>query len=135
MTEADRQKIQQLENWIWILFGRTEGDAGFDVGFAPFTFASASPLIVHAFPTGARLIRAAVLIDTTFDGVAPTLKLGTPAAPELVLAAADIDASMLGQYEQDVVITNTGAPTSLELAIFSGASTQGSGVVLFEIKE
>jgi hypothetical protein len=99
----------------------------------PFSFTSASPLVLTPITIGQRVIRAAVAILTPFDGFGPTIALGTPTSPGLILDAGDIDAKQAGQYENDVIFPFSTA-TTLQLTIFSGASTQGDGLVLYALE-
>jgi hypothetical protein len=98
-----------------------------------FTLATPSPLVLSPLLAGQSVVRAGIVVTTTFDGVGAALPLGTPFSPAVILAAADSRPAAAGQYETDAV-TSFGAPDTLQLVITPGAgATQGAGQVFFQL--
>lgn len=98
-----------------------------------FSFASPSPVVLGAVAPGQVLARAAVLVATPFDDPAATLELGTSAAPGLVFAAGEVDVRAAnGTFDNDG-LRPFGAPDVLLLTISPHASTQGDGIVLYQV--
>jgi hypothetical protein len=110
------------------------GPGSEQVAAIPFTYATASPLLLLAFLPGAFVNRAVIVITTPFDDPAAALELGTAAAPSLLLEPADSDPLRADQYESAAVVRLTGGGP-LQLAIAPGASTQGAGIALVKVKE
>jgi hypothetical protein len=98
---------------------------------AAFTFATASPLNLGAFPASV-YDRVAVVITTPFDDPAAAVTLGPGGSPAALLGPADSQLSQAGQYESDALV-QTIAPDFLLLTISPGASTQGAGLVFWEV--
>ena len=100
------------------------------VGVVPFAFNTASPVVLAPLPAGSSVIRAGIVILTPFDG-APSLSLGTPGSPALIMAPSDSLPGAAGQYETDILTSFVGAD-SLQLTIVAGGATTGNGLVFFE---
>lgn len=103
-------------------------------GLAPpinFSYGDA-PSAVWAPSVPGLLNYARLSIDTVFDGVGPTIKVGTFAAPQSVLPAAYNDPTQIGDYENtpDVPLA-AGQPVYLAITPGS-AATQGSGFLLIQ---
>jgi hypothetical protein len=99
----------------------------------PFTFATPSPFNLAIVGPSAPVVRAGIRIDVGFDGVSPSLELGTAATPDLIMGPTDSVPGSPAQYETSAVNT-FGAPATLQLRITPGAgATQGSGVVFYEL--
>lgn len=94
-----------------------------------FTFASSSPQILQAIPTGAIFTEVVVAVETPFNTPASCL-VGVAANPGLFLGSSDSDLTQVGQYESDVLVS---IPTIelLILTLNAGGATLGSGVVFY----
>jgi hypothetical protein len=99
-----------------------------------FTYLTASPLILGAVDAGDILYRASILIETAFNGVVPTISFGTFGSPGLALSTAEVKPAILGQYETTFLIPLVVADF-LILTINSNGSTQGRGLLLYNLKE
>jgi hypothetical protein len=99
----------------------------------PFAYNTPSPLILLPVTALALVNRAAILIETAFDGPFASLALGTSVTPNLLLSAAENLPSLPGQYETDL-ITSSGGAGLLQLVISPGGSTMGNGFVLVKVK-
>jgi hypothetical protein len=118
----------------WLVFeagGGGTGGAGETVARVPFTFASASPLLLLSIPAGSAVNRCALVITTTFDDPTATLSVGTAFSPAALLATSDIEPGIAGQYESDLIVPFTPAET-LILTLSPAGSTQGAGYVLLK---
>lgn len=102
-------------------------------GYVAFTFASGSPLTLIVLSAGDVIEFVQVIVETTFDDAATTLKVGTVATPDLVLGTAEIAPGVVGQSRSDVAHEIAGAEF-LKLTISPGGSTQGAGHVLFRVR-
>jgi hypothetical protein len=136
---------EDLEYLIYLLRGHAgpagptgpagaTGPAGPGSGAAfTFTFATPSPVNLGAIPAGAIMNRVSVLITTAFDDPSATLELGTfGGSPSAFLAPSDSKLGAVGQYETDMLVT-VAAPDALKLTISPGASTQGAGVLFYNL--
>jgi hypothetical protein len=127
-----KRRLKRLEN----LVGEGGGSSPLStksVVVVPFTFATASPLVLAPVGTSSPVVRAGIRIDVGFDGVGASLEIGTTASPGIVLGTGDNLPAFPGQYEVDFVDSFAG-PDTLQLTIVPGAgATRGSGVVYYEL--
>ncbi len=100
-----------------------------------FAFNTASPLILVPVFAGGINARAQIQITTAFNDVAATLLLGTSANPSLVMNATDSVPSVVDSYDQSTMVTFPGpGPDKLQLTINPGTSTQGAGILYYELR-
>jgi hypothetical protein len=100
-----------------------------------FAFNTASPLILVPVFAGGINARAQIQITTAFNDPAATLLVGTSANPSLVMDAADSIPSVVGSYDQSTMVTFPGpGPDNLQLTINPGTSTQGAGILYYELR-
>jgi hypothetical protein len=100
------------------------------VGFA---FNTASPLILIPVNTGSIVTRAQIQIATPFNDPAATVLFGTSATPNLIMGAGDSDPAAANTYDKPDMVTIP-ANDKLQITISPGASTQGTGVLYYEIR-
>lgn len=98
-----------------------------------FTFATPSPGAVTAVLIGQTIANSEVTITVPFDDPAATLQVGFSSSPAAILPTNHIDPTTTGTYgtEENFPITVNETAT---VTINPGASTQGAGYVLLEIK-
>lgn len=97
-----------------------------------FSFGDASPRALPAADLAKLVLAVSVNIVTPFDGAAPSLRLGTAAQPELLVAAAQIDLATATEFEfsPNLVLA---AAQGLVLTLTPGAgATQGAGWIVIE---
>lgn len=129
---STKRRLKRLENLV------AAGSGSSPVGtksvvVEPFTFETASPLVLAPVGTSSPVVRAGIRIDVGFDGAGASLSIGTTASPGIVLAASENLPAVPGQYEVDLVDSFAG-PDTLRLTIVAGAgATRGSGVVYYEL--
>lgn len=100
-----------------------------------FAFNTASPLILVPVFAGGINARAQIQITTAFNDVAATLLLGTSANPSLIMNATDSVPSVVDSYDQSTMVTFPGpGPDKLQLTINPGTSTQGAGILYYELR-
>jgi hypothetical protein len=104
-----------------------------NVGKVSFTYATVSPMILQALAPGSVIDRAAILIETPFNGVGATIELGTAASPGLVFAVGEVDLGKVGTYD-DSELFPTVVAELLILTITPGTSTQGSAILVYKVR-
>jgi len=94
-------------------------------------FDSSSPISIGTLSPGSRVVDISVVVDTTFDGTAPTLSVGTMADNTLVMDEGKLDLTNVGSYETATSYINNGT-SEQELFVFftSTGSTVGSAKVI-----
>jgi hypothetical protein len=100
-----------------------------------FAFNTASPIILVPVFIGGIMARAQIQITTAFNDPTATLLLGTSANPSFVMGPADSDPGVVDSYDQSTMMTFPGpGPDKLQLTINPGASTQGAGILYYELR-
>jgi len=94
----------------------------------PFTFGTASPLILFNLLAGDIVTECEVSIETPFDDPASQLKVGVTGALDAILTVGQIDPDAMGQYSTLVNRTSAIAENLL-LTLTPAAATVGSGYV------
>lgn len=105
---------------------------GYDLLEIPFTFGTASPLVITALRTTDRVVRSEVEITTAFDDPAAAVQLGVVGAPNTILTSEEADAQLIGTY-RTMNVTSVGALANVILTLTPAGSTQGAGVVRLQI--
>jgi hypothetical protein len=116
----------------WILFGGVVTPAVEYIKY-PFTFLSATPQTVYTLITGEMVTDTELVIETVYDDNAATLSVGVAVDVELIIAIKGNDPTKLGNYGNNENY-EFGVDTAILLTLAPGASTQGSGYVLLEVK-
>lgn len=131
---TDTVYILQSDLVTWAFFSAGNVPVvGEEVSVVPFTFSTASPLIITGVAVGDILNRSEILIETAFDGVSPTILLGTFASPGLVFSSSNTTPSVAEQYES-LLLTKFDMSDFLILTINPNGSTQGSGILFYKIR-
>ena len=98
-----------------------------------FSFGDASPSTIKALPAGATVLRAHIVIQTPFNGVGASLKLGDALIRDRLIATSQVDPYFAADFETNPCVAYTVA-TQILLTIVPGAGcTQGSGYILLEV--
>jgi hypothetical protein len=105
------------------------GGGGLVEQVVPFTYQSGT-MLLQAVVAGSVVGEAWIRIDTPFDDPTASIKLGITASPGQIFAPGDVDVSFAGQYQNPELWEYAG-PDFLELIVAPGASTQGSGALLY----
>ena len=124
-----RAQLQIAKDEITALQGGGGGST-YNVECIQFTFATPSPMVLHALVVGHQVDRAHVVITTTFDDHAANIQLGTVAVPGLFI---DIPPTMAGQFADDNILDVT-VPDFLRFTISPGTSTQGDGFIFYSVR-
>lgn len=119
---------------LWVITPIPGAASGIEQAFAvDFDYNTPSPLNIGAVANGDKVIISEIKTTVAFDDVASFVRLGTPALPDLLMAATDSKVSRLGTYSsnqnEDISVA-----TNLQLIISPGASTLGSGQVIVSIR-
>lgn len=109
------------------------GASGASVPPHEFAWGNVSPALVHTVTGPSLFFRVTIRIRTAFNGVNPTISVGTLAQPELFVAASDNIPAQPGDYEvwvdRDLL-----AGDAIYVHVNPGfGATQGSGIVIPEI--
>ena len=97
-----------------------------------FAFGDASPRTLFTTTLASLVLGVSVNIVTPFNGAVPSLRIGTVASPELLVAAAQLDLAVATEFEVNPnLVLNAAQPIVLTLVPGAG-STQGSGWIVFE---
>lgn len=104
------------------------GPAGLPGGAVqPITFSYGDASGAIYTPSAAGTITVArVVIETPFNGAAPTLQIGTLAEPGAAMAATDNDPTSAGEYEVTADL-HMAAGEPLRITVAPDGSTAGSG--------
>lgn len=98
----------------------------------PFAFGDASPRTLFTTVASSLVLAVSVNITTPFNGAAPSMRIGTAAQPELLLAAAQIDLTVATEFEVNPNLV-LGAGQGVLITLVPGAgATQGAGWIVIE---
>jgi len=109
------------------------GSGNEEAVFLDFNFLTVNPALVASLAAGDKIIRSEIKIITPFNGVTPTLTLGTPGIPSLIFTAADIAPAKPVTFGSDENY-DFAVLDSVQLSLALGGSTAGSGQVLITIR-
>jgi len=96
----------------------------------PFTFASASPIVLGPITPGTVVYLSQIAIEVAFNDPAATVEFGLLSNPGLFLGPGDVLANFVAQYRNSEAL-GPAVPDTLILTINPGTSTQGSGFLLY----
>lgn len=98
----------------------------------PFAYGDASPRALFVTAAASLVLAVSVNITTPFNGTAPSLRIGTAAQPELLLAASQLDLSVATEFEVNPNLV-LGAVQEVLITLVPGAgATQGAGWIVIE---
>ncbi len=101
------------------------------VAAVAFNFTSGT-ISIGAFPVGAILDHAQVMIETPFDGISPSIRFGTSADPTLFLGPSDTAPEVVGQYLSEALVPATSSDVML-LSIQAPGATAGAGLLFYRL--
>lgn len=99
----------------------------------PFTYQTASPLVLASLVIGNFIDRADISIEIPFNGVGATVQFGTVANPDLILGSSDVLTNTIGQYG-NLFISQILVNDLLRLIINPAGSTQGAGTLFYKLR-
>jgi hypothetical protein len=97
-----------------------------------FTFATGT-LTLQAVAANSVITGAWVNINTAFNGVAPSIRMGITAAPGMILTYGEINLALVDKYGLPELVEFAQADILL-LTIVSGGSTQGAGTLVYQYR-
>ena len=112
----------------------SEDSSANEIKTGRFNFNDGSPKTVFTLQNTSQILTMQIKIDVPFDGVAPTLTVGTGAVPDKYIKTYQNDPKTADEYETnpfDVLA----ADTPIIVTIVPSGSTQGSGIVVCEYKK
>lgn len=120
--------------WLPVPAPAVPGTAGVECARVAFTFASASPVSLLSVGADDIVIDVEVVIETAFDGTAPTISVGDTSDSDEFLPLGQADPKTIGNYGSDTNKVYT-AGDSVRLFLDPDGSTVGSGYVLVLYKD
>jgi hypothetical protein len=100
----------------------------------PFSYSTASPLLLQQVFPGQVLERCTILVTTPFDDPAASVTLGTTTVPTLVFAPGDTTLDVLGNSYDQSSLFDLPIVDFFQLTISPAASTQGAGLLLYKMR-
>lgn len=98
----------------------------------PFAFGDASPRTLFTTAAASLVLAVSVNITTPFNGAAPSIRIGTAAQPELLIAAVQSDLTVATEFEVNPNLV-LGAAQEVLITLVPGAgATQGAGWIVIE---
>lgn len=99
-----------------------------------FAFGDATPYVVTTVPANKYVISCSMLITESFNGVGASLKLGSAATPDDIMATTDNAPAVLSTWAVNPNV-RYGADTAIYLTINQGAgATTGRGLLVINIQ-
>ena len=111
------------------------GTGGETVGQVAFDFNTPSPVLLQAVSSGLVLNRCTIIIVTPFDDPTASIEVGTSADPSLIFAPGEVAAGFTGNTFGNSTLYPFTTNDFLLLTLSPGASTQGSGILLYKAKQ
>lgn len=93
-------------------------------------FGSTSPLALFTLPANAVIHFVKVIVDTVFDGAAPTLSIGITGTVSKYMGTSDVDLKTAGIYEVDPGIVANGSTEALIATYAADSSAAGAARIL-----
>jgi hypothetical protein len=95
----------------------------------PFLFSSGT-LVLQAVGLGSLISEAYLQVDVAFNDPLASLTVGTTAVPYLLFGACDVDLTSVDQFQNSAIFQCSS--DILQLCVFPGASSQGSGILVYK---
>lgn len=99
----------------------------------PFSYNTASPLLLYNYTAGDTMIDFEIVIETAFDDPTATLEIGPDSDPDGIYSAAMNIPDQVGIYANRCNVSYP-ANEAIRLTITPGTSTQGSGHVVINVR-
>lgn len=93
-------------------------------------FGTSSPLSLFTLPANAVIHLVKVIVDTAFDGTAPTLSIGVSGTASKYMGTSDVDLKTAGIYEVDPGVTANGSTEALIATYAADSSAAGAARIL-----
>lgn len=90
-------------------------------------FGTTSPLSLFTLPANAVIHLVKVIVDTAFNGTAPTLSIGITGTTSKYMGTSDIDLKTVGIYEADPGVVANGSSEALIATYAADTSSAGAG--------
>lgn len=95
-------------------------------------FGTGTPLSLFTLPANAVIEKVKVVVDTAFNGAAPTLSIGIAGTVSKYMAATDIDLKTIGIYEVDPGLASVGSTEALIATYAADSSAAGAARILID---
>lgn len=93
-------------------------------------FGTSSPLSMFNLPANAVINWVKVIVDTAFNGTAPTLSIGITGTTSKYMAATELDLKTTGIYEVDPGLPADGSTNALIATYSADSSSAGAARIL-----
>ena len=118
-----------------VTLGYTTIAAGTDkvvVDTTSLAFGASSPVAMFTKPANAVVRRQVVVVDTAFNGTAPTLSIGIAGTTSKYMGATDIDLKTVGVYEVDPGLIAEVGTEAMIATYAADSSSVGAARILTE---
>ena len=98
----------------------------------PLVFGSSSPVTMFTLPANAVIEKVTVIVDTAFNGTAPTMTVGISGTTSKYVGATDVDLKTAGQYIVHNSSIANGSTEALIITYSADSSSVGAARVLVD---
>jgi len=112
----------------WATAGTTEQCVSVDS--TDLAFGDSSPVTAFTLPADAVVHRVEVIVDTAFDGSAPSLSVGISGTTSKYMPATAIDLKTTGSYEYHPNLVSDGTTNAIILTYSASSSAAGAARIL-----
>lgn len=95
-------------------------------------FGTGSPLTMFTLPANAVISFVKIIVDTAFNGTAPTVSIGVSGTVSKYMAATEVDLKTVGVYEVDPGLAAEGSTNAMIATYAADSSSAGAARILVE---
>lgn len=93
-------------------------------------FGSSSPVTMFTLPANAVVEKVQIVVDTAFDGTAPTVSIGVSGTTSKYMPATAVDLKTTGEYEYHPGLTADGGTNAIIATYSADSSSAGAARIL-----
>jgi hypothetical protein len=95
-------------------------------------FGSASPVTMFTLPANAVVHKVKAIVDTAFNGTAPTASVGVSGTASKYMASTELDLKTVGVYDVDPGLVAEGSTNALIITYVADSSSAGAARFIVE---
>ena len=115
-------------SWVTVAGGNDKPT----VDTTSLAFGTGSPLTMFTLPANAVINWIKIIVDTAFNGTAPTVSIGVSGTVSKYMSATDVDLKTTGVYEVDPGLAAEGSTNALIATYAADSSSAGAARILVE---